>query len=101
FAENVIHGVTGYRCRTFEQFIWAVANVGEIERAKCRAWAIENFSLERIGAMYEEYFDMLQRQHRSEHWYSKNPERKDLNWLTRYSGEPEVDYNVERLRLRR
>ena len=30
FSEYNLHGVTGWRCRTFEQFIWAGQHVGDI-----------------------------------------------------------------------
>jgi glycosyltransferase involved in cell wall biosynthesis len=59
FTENNIHGVTGYRCRTFEQFKWAANNIDKIDPYKCRDFAEKNFSLERVSSMYEEYFQMV------------------------------------------
>ena len=85
FAENNLHGVTGYRCRTMEQFIWATRQCvdGKISRAACREWAMRNFSLERVAELYEEYFGSLQKVFTDRGFYAKNSERTELDWLTR------------------
>jgi glycosyltransferase involved in cell wall biosynthesis len=85
FAENNLHGVTGYRCRTMDHFDWAVQACydGKISREACRKWAAENFSLERVALMYEEYFDMLHKIHGGKGFYEVNPDRKDLDWMVR------------------
>jgi hypothetical protein len=85
FAENNIHGVTGYRCRTIEQFVWAGKNIDKISRKACREWAVNNFSLERVALMYEEYFESLSKIHDgSGGFYAKNDDRAELDWLVRY-----------------
>jgi glycosyltransferase involved in cell wall biosynthesis len=83
FAENNLHGVTGYRCRTLEQFVWAAKNIDRIDRRVCREWAEKNFSLEHIAPMYEEYFTSLLPVFKGKGFYSENPERNDLDWLKR------------------
>lgn len=83
FPETVLHGVTGYRCRTMEEFCWAVKNIGKIQPKDCRQWAANNYSLERVGKMYEEYFQRISGLF-EEGWYRNNEERKDLDWLKRY-----------------
>jgi glycosyltransferase involved in cell wall biosynthesis len=82
FTENNIHGVTGYRCRTFEQFIWAAKNIGNIEPKHCRAWA-ENFTLDRIGKMYEEYFSGVYEFYKYQSWYKTDKNRMELDWLNK------------------
>lgn len=88
FGELNLHGLTGYRCRTFEHIIWAIKNIDNIHPWACRKWG-ENFSLDKVGKMYEEFFYSISNVYNGNGWYEKNPERKELDWL--YRNFP-VDY---------
>lgn len=83
FTETVLHGITGYRCNTQEQFTWAAKNIDKIKPADCRKWAVDNFSMERVKYMYDEYFHQLYDLF-GKGWYAEHPERKNLDWLNRY-----------------
>ena len=83
FAENNLQGITGYRCRNMDQFVWAAKNIHKIDRRKCRYWAEKNFSLERIAPMYEEYFTSLLPIFTGKGFYEVNEDRKDIDWLKR------------------
>jgi glycosyltransferase involved in cell wall biosynthesis len=91
FSENNIHGVTGYRCRTFEQFQWAVKNIEKIDPQACRDFAVKNFGFERVGSMYEEYFQMVYNVYTGDGWYEPNPTRENMNWLNKHFPQPSFE----------
>jgi glycosyltransferase involved in cell wall biosynthesis len=92
FTETVVHGVTGYRCRTLDQFEWAIRNINKINPQACRDWAMSNYSIKKVRNMYEEYFDMLLRVKFSKGFYDENPQRTELDWLFReYPQVPQGD----------
>lgn len=95
FTENNIHGVTGYRCRTMEEFVWALKNIDRINPQDCRDWALRNFSLEKVAKMYEEYFQAVLNIHGGQGWYEPNDGRTDMDYAVKhYPGRPDpIDYN--------
>lgn len=83
FTETVLHGLTGLRCRTHEQFLWAAKHIAQIDPYLCRWWIEHNYTLEQSGAMYDEYFRTLARLYdgTGQGWYAPNPDRNELGWL--------------------
>lgn len=83
FTENNIHGVTGYRCRTFDHFVWAAKNIDKINPQDCRDWAIKNFDLEHIATMYEDFFQSILDIPEGDGWYQQHSARQSLDFLKR------------------
>jgi len=84
FPETIPHGIVGYRCRTLDHYAWAVRNIENISPQVCRNYAMENYSLERVAAMYQEYFEMAYTLWDKQGWYELNPKRSNMAWLERY-----------------
>lgn len=95
FNETVLHGVTGFRCRTFDDFLYSADNIDKIDPKDCRDWATSNFSIERVSKMYQEYFEKLadikvpstNEDSPNGGWYTRHPERLDLEWKHVYYPE--------------
>ena len=80
FAENNLHGITGYRCRTMGDFVDAVANCDQINPYDCRKFG-ENFTLENVAPMYEKYFEDVLDVYTGEGWYAKG---NGIDAMTRF-----------------
>ena len=59
FTETVVEGRTGYRCRTFDEFVTAVDNLSKINTWDCRDWAVENYSDSVIHNKFDQYFKRI------------------------------------------
>ena len=68
FVENNVEGVTGYRCRTFADFVNAAKNIHNIDPGVCRAYG-EQFSLENIAPRYEKFFQDILNVYQGKGWY--------------------------------
>ena len=80
FAENNLHGITGYRCRTMGDFVDAVKNIDKINPYDCRKFG-ENFTLEKVAPMYEKYFNDVMDVYTGKGWYADG---NGINAMTRF-----------------
>jgi len=71
FTENVVNGVTGFRCRTFNDFCEAAQHVGSVKSIDCRNFAMERYSLDKVGTMYEKYFQDVLNVYGGKGWYTE------------------------------
>lgn len=60
FTETVVHGMTGFRCRSLQEFLDAIDKVDFLDRKAIRKRAISLYSLEAVKPLYERYFKHLQ-----------------------------------------
>ena len=67
-TENNPHGVTGYRCRTFADFVNAGLTIDKIDPKVCREHG-EQFSLENVAPKYEKYFQDVLNVYTGKGWY--------------------------------
>ena len=94
FTENNIHSVTGYRCRTFDHFVWAARNIDKIDPAVCRSWALNNFSLERVAPRYEDFFQSVLDIHTGNGWYEVRSYRNEIPANIQHDRPDAFDYAV-------
>lgn len=78
FGEYNWHGSTGFRCKTFEQFVWAAKHIDEIKPERCRQWATR-FSLESVAPHYTDYFKSVSDIFGGKGWYEPRDDRKTLS----------------------
>lgn len=71
FTENNIQGVTGFRCRTFNDFIEAVKNIDNIKSLDCRKQG-EKFLLDNVAPLYEKYFSDVLNIYTGNGWYNED-----------------------------
>jgi glycosyltransferase involved in cell wall biosynthesis len=71
FAELNQHGVTGFRCRTFDDFVTAIDQAPTLDPAVIRSYA-ERFSLEAIAPEYDRYFQDVLNVYTGQGWYHRS-----------------------------
>lgn len=98
FTENNINGVTGYRCRTFDDYLQAAIKIknGDIDYKTCREHG-EKFSLESIAPKYEKFFQDVLNVYESNGWYKTEIPRgktDDFNYETMDEEERPFSINL-------
>ena len=59
YTETIQHGVTGYRCRTIGEMLWASTVIEDLDRDAIRRYALANYSMDAVAPRYEAYFAQL------------------------------------------
>lgn len=77
FGETVHQGVTGFRCKSMAEFVWAAKNLHTIKPEACREWAVRNFSLDAVAPRYQAYFTKLHRLMLGKGWDCVDPDLLD------------------------
>ena len=77
FTENNPHGVTGYRCKTFDDFVQAALTVDKIDPKVCREHGLK-FSLDNVAPMYEKFFQDVMNVYTGNGWYELSDETKSM-----------------------
>lgn len=80
FPETVVHGTTGWRCRSLDHFSWALKNLDSFNAQTIRDYAVANWGFNKVATMYEEYFSMLSTTLKKG-FYQENVGRLGLKWL--------------------
>ena len=76
FTQQVFNGLTGFRCRTFDQWTWAAKNAHRLDRKRIREFAHAKYSLNAVRYLFDEYFQGVYDLYMSDGWYTLHPERK-------------------------
>lgn len=69
FVENNKHEHTGFRCRTFDQFVHAIKNIDKIKNEDCKNFALNNFSINCAKKRYIDYFKILENRYTKGYYY--------------------------------
>jgi glycosyltransferase involved in cell wall biosynthesis len=59
FTETVVHGVTGFRCREFRDFVQAIDQIDLIDPYACRKWAMENYEDSVVHDKFNAYLEKI------------------------------------------
>jgi glycosyltransferase involved in cell wall biosynthesis len=81
FSETVEQARTGYRCRTLKHYVDATRLVGQLDYRYIRDRAISLYSTERVGGMFEEFFERLTDLWDTQKGWNKLDGTSNPNWL--------------------
>lgn len=79
FSETVVHGTTGYRCKTLGDWLTAIDRVPTLNRLEIARRARAHYSLEAVGAQMHRIFQQVSALDK-QGWYSPQP--TDAIWET-------------------
>ena len=78
FTETVVHGVTGFRCKTLGDWSAATNTAGSLDRENVAAIARGKYSLEACAEQYRQAIEQIRDLSRSQGWYTLKSYR--ISW---------------------
>jgi len=60
FTETVQEGITGFRCREFQDVVRAIENIDNIDPLSCRSWAFSNCDDTIVHPQFDRWFRKLE-----------------------------------------
>jgi glycosyltransferase involved in cell wall biosynthesis len=80
FAEIVLHGETGFRCRTAAEFAAAARMAPRLDREHIRFSAQTRFSMVNVAPFYEKYMQFVWQIHNNAGYYTPGAFRNPNDW---------------------
>jgi glycosyltransferase involved in cell wall biosynthesis len=59
FSDTVLNGHTGYRCKSFMDFVQAVEDIPKIRHQDCRDWAMKNYSESVVHQKFDRHLQYI------------------------------------------
>jgi glycosyltransferase involved in cell wall biosynthesis len=59
FVDTVVNGFTGYRCKSYPDFVNAAKKIDQIKPLNCRQWAMDNFSDQVVHDKFDHWLTRL------------------------------------------
>lgn len=84
YPETVVHGKTGFRCRTMEQFVYAIKATEHLDRAFIKEYARQNYGFDKVASMYEDFFSNVLTVYCGNGFYEENETRTSFDVRTRW-----------------
>jgi len=98
FSETVLQGENGWRCMSFEEFVYAFENIDTVKPERCRELAMQ-YSLDRVSLMYHEYFDRIYRSKKQPHFWDIASDRIPcMNMKKEILSESEIEKQILEIR---
>ena len=72
FSETIIHGYSGFRCKTLGDYLSAIRGVKQLNRRAIASMARERYSLQNVGAQMDRIFKQVEALG-EKGWYSLEP----------------------------
>ena len=97
FTETVIDGRNGWRCKEFNDFVIAMAQIQDIDPKICHDMAMD-YQMDRVVLRYQEYFERIHAAHAADNFWYLRPEKTDLELHKRYLSQDAVKEKLTALK---